>query len=623
MNGKRRGVVVGFDYYAKFLADLIDEESKVWQLKAYDSTRLGTLRALLALRDADALISFGGPGPNTALAEAARRGGIPIFVIWAGSDVIKARSDPFELEVTKQEKFINLSDGPWLVDELRTLGVDAEYLPVTAVRCGGPVKGFPKRFRVLTYLPEPRRQFYGAPLVYDVARAMPDVQFTVVGAGGRSPDAPANVEFCGYVSDMQERIDSATVVLRQPEHDGKSMLVLEALARARHVVWNYEFPHVRTARSFNEALSALEELHAAHAAGQLELNHAGRAFVLDRFSRERLAARFEARLDAALRDSSAIETRPTRRVAISGLGLFCAQVAQNTLSVAPEWEPRMLRSNSRLGVLTSIYTLATCDVWYSIGSPVPDRWVHLAARLLHKPRVVHWVGSDITGLRAHPGLMPLLGAPNVTHLAEVDWTAAQLRALGFNPRIAPLPPRHRYDAPMPLPERFTILLYVPRTRSDFYGRRSFEQLMRRLRDKPIKYIIVGGGSLSAPKGVDVENLGWRNDLEDAYKRTSLLIRYTPRDGLSLMVLEALSFGRHVLWTQNFPHCRQIQSYSDMESEVTRLYEAHERGELKPNEEGSEMVRLQYGRDACTRTIAQAWHDATLASVTSRPAMQAP
>lgn len=623
MKPMRRAVVVGLDYHAKFLAGLLNGESDRWRLRAYNSSRWGTLRALLALRKADALICFGGPAPNAALAIAARRRNLPVLVIWAGSDVIKAQSDPFDLEVIKQEGFVNLAVAPWLVDELQSLGISATYVPVAGMASGGPVKPFPKTFRVLTYLPEPRRDFYGAALVYEVARAMPQVQFSVVGAGGRSPEAPQNVEFCGLVNDMQDRIDGATVLLRMPEHDGTSMLVLEALSRARHVVWNYRFPHVRTAEDAQSVLAELTQLYSAHADGELELNHEGRAFVLERFSRADIAGEIENVLEAAVRARPRNAVAPTRRVAISGLGLFCGEVAQNAQRTAPEWEPRILRTSSRLDVLASIYQLALCDVWYSIGSPITDRWVHLAARLLRKPRVIHWVGSDIAGLCDQPALRPLLSGPNVMHLAEVEWTAAQLRSLGFDPRIAPLPPRHATGSAQPLPEQFTIMLYVPRTRSDFYGRRSFEQLMQRLQDKPIRYVIVGGGTLTAPPGVEVENLGWRDNLNDVYSRVSALIRYTPRDGLSLMVLEALSFGRHVLWTQEFAFTHQIHSYHDMEREIRNLYAAHERGELLPQTAGSEMVRTRYAADVCTVAIARAWSDAAQTTASGHLAMETP
>jgi len=607
---KRRAVVVGFDYYARFLADLMNEHSRGWRLRAYGSSRAGTLRAMLALRHADSLICFGGPAPDAALVEAARSSNIPVFVIWAGSDVIKAQDDPFNLELIKQERFINLSDGPWLVDELETMGVHAEYVPLTAVRSGGSVKPFSRQFRVLTYLPQPRREFYGAELIYEVARAMPEVPFTVVGAGLRDHAAPPNVEFCGMVNDMQDRIDNCTVLLRQPKHDGKSMLVLEALARARHVIWNYEFPEVTTAKTLDEILQALGNLRAMHAAGKLQPNYQGRAFVLEHFSRAHIAERFEAHLDAGVGEKAAAHTvRSRHRVAISGLSLFCAEVAKYAKAFTPEWEPRLLRTSSRLDVITSIFTLASCDVWYTIGSPITDRWLQLASRLLRKPHVIHWVGSDIATLCDHPEILQAVQARNAMHLAEVDWTASQLRVLGFEPHIAPLPPRHSNAAATPLPDRFTIMLYVPRTRATFYGQHSFEHLMNALRREPVRYVIVGGGELNVPPGVEAENLGWRDNLESVYERVTVLIRYTPRDGLSLMVLEALSFGRHVLWTQSFPFTTQIHSYADMEREIRSLILAHERGELTLQSAASKSVQRQYAPRACTLAIAQAWSEA--------------
>jgi glycosyltransferase involved in cell wall biosynthesis len=609
MNQKRHAVCNGFPYYARFLADMMNEHARGWRFDAFqEGTRLGMLRTLLALRKADALICFGGPAPNGALIEVARRKNIPVFVIWAGSDVLKARAMPTQLQTIKQERFYHISDGPWLVDELAVLGITAEYEPLTAVRPGAPVRQFPDEFRVLTYLPEPRREFYGATTVYEVARRMPDVRFHVVGAGGRDLQAPENVEFHGYVSDMERRIDDATVILRMPEHDGKSMLVLEALSRARHVVWNYEFPHVRSARSLEGVLKHLSELRAAHAAGELPLNQEGRAFALHEFNRAKIAANFERRLDAAAQEKAA-RTKPRKRVAISGLDLFCAEACENVKRYLPDWEPFFLRTNSRLEVFASIASLMRCDVWYTIGSPLGDRWVHLAAKIFGMPRVLHWVGSDILTLSERPQLRRALTRPDMLHLAEAGWTAETLRSLGIPARIAPLPPAHLAPKVEPLPETFTIVLYVPASRADFYGRQSYERLMRSFMRTPIRYLIVGGGELEVPPGVDAQNLGWRHDLHDVYRNATMLIRNTPRDGLSLMVLEALSYGRHVLWTQEFPHCRRIRTSEDIEHAVFELFELHKAGRLRPHAAAAQMVQRHYNPPLCIKTIASAWNDA--------------
>jgi glycosyltransferase involved in cell wall biosynthesis len=620
---QKRAVVVGFDYHVKFLSELINSEIPDWHLSACDSSRLGTIRAMLALRHADALITFGGPAPIAALIEAARRKDVPVIVIWAGSDIIKARENPFALEVVKQEHFINLSVAPWLVDELRDLGIEAEYLPVAAMNGGGHVKAFNRTFRVLNYLPEPRRDFYGASLTYEVARALPDVPFMVVGAGGRDDSAPPNVKFCGLVKDMQRRIDACTVLLRQPIHDGQSMLVLEAMARARHVIWNYEYPAVKTARTYEEIVDALRRMRDLHARGELPLNHEGRTFVLQNFARSDVSRRFAARLDSAVQEYRSRTSVARRRVAISGLELFCAAIANYAKASGMAWDPRLLRTNSRLEVLTSIYTIATSDIWYSIGSPINDRLTELFARILRKPRVIHWVGSDISLLSERPDLSKRLNAPGVTHLAEVNWTAQQLRALGVNSRIVPLPPRHRQGAITPMPDRFTVMLYVPRTRSDFYGRREFERLMRRFSGEPIRYLIVGGGEISIPAGVDGQNLGWRDALGGTYKDTSVLVRFTPRDGLSLMVLEALSFGRHVLWTQDFPHTTLIRTFDDMEREIAALLDLHLRGRLEPQAAAAHMIAEKYSAEKSMKAIGEAWDDALGEPAGGKLAAEAP
>lgn len=620
MKRKRFAVVVGLDYHAKFLADLVNEHSKTWTLRAFDHSRFGTLRAVTAMRRADALICFGGPAPNSVLTEAAHKRNVPAIVIWAGSDIIKARENPFELEVVKQERFVHLAVAPWLVDELHDLGVEAAYVPVAGMPAGDPVVPFPAEFRVLTYLPEPRRDFYGAPLVYDLARALPDVPFDVVGAGEPSPLAPKNVRFLGEVHDMPRRIDECAVLLRQPKHDGLSMLVMEALSRARHVVWNYDFPHVRNAATFEAILRELADLRRQYEQETLELNHEGRTFALNNFGRRDVALAFMKTLDEALEKNPPV-VRRAHRVAISGLGLFCGEIAQQARMVSPRWEPCILRTNSRLEVVTSIVTLLGCDVWYSIGSPVTDRWLHLAARLLRKPRVIHWVGSDIASLGEDTKLRKTLAAPNVLHLAEISWTAEQLHDYGLNARIAPLPPRHRRSECLALPEQFTIMLYVPRTRSDFYGRAAFQRLMERLADKPVRYLIVGGGEIDIPPGVDAQNLGWRDSLSDVYAQATALIRYTPRDGLSLMVLEALSFGRHVLWTQQFPYVRRIGAYADIERHVLELLAAHERGELQEQRDASRLIEQQYGSTECTREIVRAWEDAIRARAHARFAVE--
>jgi Glycosyl transferases group 1 len=600
----KRAIVVGFDYYAQYLAALTNECSRSWRMQAFPSTRWGTLRALWAMRRADALVSFGGPGPNAALAEVATTRNVPVTVIWAGTDVVLAKASPFDMAVTNQSAFYNIADGPWLVDELRECGVDSVYLPVTAVNATASVRPFPARFRVLTYLPEPRRAFYGDSRIYAIARAMPETEFAVIGNGTRNPSAPPNVTFLGHVGDVPAQIDASTVLLRLPEHDGKSMLVLETLARGRHVIWTHDFPGVRAVDGDAEALTALRELERAHRDGRLTHNVAGLEFVRRTFARTTIYEHFERHLDATVTAQARIRSRKCR-VAMSGLGLFCAEVAGQIEAQRPDWKASILKTGSRLEVLTAMYRLFHSDVWYSIGSPITDRWVNLFAKLIGRPRVIHWVGSDIEQLRKGTSLQRALSSKAITHLSEATWTAGELQALGFDSTIAPLPLRLYGGLVAPLPEQFTILLYLPKSRADFYGRRIYEAMLRRFRNRDVAVCVVGGGTLDAPAGVSVVNLGWLDDLRAIYERSTVLVRMPARDGLSLMVLEALSFGRHVIWSQDIPHAFHARNEAELSQQVESLLDRHERSVLLPQHDAAAMIRERYGAERAVEGIVAA------------------
>ena len=604
---KKHGIIIGFEYFGRQLARLMADHGERWSLTFRGASYLEKMRAAIELRGADALVCFGGPGPDAVLTEVARRNGVPIVVIWAGTDVITASKDPAMLEVLKQDGAANLSVAPWLVDELRALGVEATYVPVGAVRAVEQPPVLPGRFRVISYLPEPRRAFYGEKAVYTVAAAMPDVRFTIVGSGGANPVAPKNVEFLGYVRDMTHLIDESVALLRLPEHDGKSMLVLETLARGRHVVWTYDFPGVARANSISEAVAQLRRLQTAHERGELGPNYDGLSFVRDDCAPEKLVNGFEDALDRADSRKRSERAKRPRSVVLSGYALFSAQIANAVRGTSDVWEPRVLRANRRFERIVSAAHMASANVWYTIGTPIPDRWLHLVATILRKPRVVHWVGSDVMLLKDNSALLRWCKHANVTHLAEVDWMIDELAQKGINAHLAPLPPQVRIpDVIPPLPEKFTVLLYLPGSRGEFYGLREYERLFRAFAGKPVRFLVVGGGSFYAPPECDVAKLGWCTDLSEAYCRSTVLLRFTRHDGLSLMALEALSYGRHLIWTKAFPFGHQVCDYADCKREIDALLELHLAGRLVSQRDAAEFVRGTYDRSSCIDRIERFW-----------------
>jgi hypothetical protein len=205
---------------------------------------------------------------------------------WVGTDVMLAIEDTRHRKMAQQAKrFVqqHLTVAPWLVEELKPLGIASEMVPFTTpihykCRTARGQRG------VLTYLPDDRAQFYGAQIVGAVARELPDVPFGVVaGTAERQPALP-NVEYLGWVDDMRPLYEQYPILLRVAKHDGVPKMVLEALAFGNQVVFEYEFPGCRHAETADEALAAIRAILAEGC----PINRAGSDYVRRHYDSEQL-----------------------------------------------------------------------------------------------------------------------------------------------------------------------------------------------------------------------------------------------------------------------------------------------------------------------------------------------
>ncbi len=300
--------------------------------------------------------------------------------------------------------------------------------------------------------------------------------------------------------------------------------------------------------------------------------------------------------------------RQPKIVAISGLKLFVSHIADSAQQfLLPQWQPRVVQVKSKASLMSGLSQLCDADVWYSIGEPIGNRWLHRFWRLTRRPRVVHWVGTDITLLRDRPHLRSVFLEPNVVNLAEVHWTVEELATYGIKAHMAPLPPRIASETVRPLPETFTVLIYMPRTRNDAYRKADCERLIAAMSRDGVRFLIVGGGDVSVPEGADVRRLGWCSDLRDAYDESTVLLRLTQRDGLSLMALEALTHGRYVVWTQPLPHVICADNYDEVEAAIRSLLARFRGGTLLPQYDAAQYVSTTYDTARCLQTIGQYWN----------------
>lgn len=219
---------------------------------------------------------------------------------WIGSDVMNLRS-----HVTRQGALppflsrqvdAHLADSPALQEELAALGLCSTVIRLLPKLIEAEVQPLPATPAVLSYWGDSRAAFYGSDVFMSLAKAFPDMSFYVVGATGKNmDDVPENVRFLGNVADMDSVYRKATALFRFVEHDSLSAMVLEALARGRHVLYSHPFPHTARISGLQDAGRALEQIRQAPSP-----NVEGANYVRRNFSRREEMRKLKAYYDRLL-----------------------------------------------------------------------------------------------------------------------------------------------------------------------------------------------------------------------------------------------------------------------------------------------------------------------------------
>jgi hypothetical protein len=206
-------------------------------------------------------------------------------VLFAKDELARGLLDPWVRERT------HWAVSPWLANEVRTLGIECEYVQASFVP---PVSAhpLPENFSVLVYAPSTKRAaLYGLDLILEVAKKLPHIEFNLVGFEEKNlPTAPTNLRVYGKV-EPSSFYRQTTVLWRPVRHDGLSFMVLEALAHGRHVLYSYAFPGCIHVADAAEACSEIERLRDLHAARTLELNETGRQIIARDFDPRVVRAR--------------------------------------------------------------------------------------------------------------------------------------------------------------------------------------------------------------------------------------------------------------------------------------------------------------------------------------------
>jgi hypothetical protein len=283
-------------------------------------------------------------------------------------------------------------------------------------------------------------------------------------------------------------------------------------------------------------------------------------------------------------------TRRNRRVLVHGLDYF-GPVFAGFMS-GDGWDFQYFRDQGVGNLAGMTYALRQCDLIYQIGGRVTIGKFLRTARLFGKNRIVmHWVGSDALEQKeaATDGKSDPWVLNKIHHWADSEWISAEISALGVSCDLVPLPSAKVPERTSPLPEKFSVLVYVPSVeRSDLYGLNVIVEVAGQLPQVPFELVGLRDGPVpNLPPNIRphprIPNLA------DFYQRASVVWRPARHDGLSWMVLESLGHGRHVLWTYPFPGCIQVTCASQACAQILRLYRMHQEQKLQVNQEGAQFI----------------------------------
>jgi hypothetical protein len=224
-------------------------------------------------------------------------------------------------------------------------------------------------------------------------------------------------------------------------------------------------------------------------------------------------------------------------------------------------------------------------------------------------RVFYWLGTDVlnTTLDFRAGTLrkpSYAQARRDHHLADATWLAEELGEVGIKalPKTITIPELMVDETPH-LPSQFSVLSYVPDTRHSFYGGDCIYEAARRLPD--IRFDVVGGSGVWVSK--PLPNLvfhGWQKDMKNFHRNATVLVRLVKHDGTGLTALEALSFGRHVIYSHPLPYSIRV-GWGDTDAlveKVSELFALHRLGLLRPNMSGSAYVQKRFNHQACTEDL---------------------
>jgi hypothetical protein len=259
-------------------------------------------------------------------------------------------------------------------------------------------------------------------------------------------------------------------------------------------------------------------------------------------------------------------------------------------------------------------------VGYPVGAPtIRGRAFDFFWRALHVTNplalyVHYWIGTDVQSVTRYHDAGTLRSgvfqdALDEMHATSTPWLVDELSRLSIKavnmPAFGPDLPAVE-DAELSLPQQFTVLTYIPDQRSAFYGG---EQVVRIAQLLPqVRFLVVSGtGRWLRDRPANIAFLGWRDDMAELYKNSTVVLRLAEHDAVGGTVEEGLAMARHVIYNYPAPFTTTV-GFADVDGVVEvirRLQASNDAGRLSLNMDGRRWVLSVVDQAHLTGNICEA------------------
>lgn len=286
------------------------------------------------------------------------------------------------------------------------------------------------------------------------------------------------------------------------------------------------------------------------------------------------------------------------KIIIVGLPLFAERLAKTLSEFDPNNRYSFLNTYySKKDKLKARFLIPRADLLFSINGSIVSSGVFDLAIRKKVPIIMNWVGTDVL-LATDAVKSGKYRADYVSyakHFCEVGWIQGELSEIGINAEIVNFASfDKRFELNNPLSERYTVLTYIPKVRSDFYHPEIFLNVAKRFPE--CDFLIAGTDAAEyEPLPKNVKALGWVNDMDALYDKVHACVRIPEHDGLSTFILEGLARGKDVIYKYTFDHCFKANDDEEFTDVLKKRLEVFNNGNWQPNSKGAEFIEKMFNR----------------------------